>query len=118
MPSADVEIKKSGGENFMTTLKDKERQTLGLDGMATLNFLEAEMARLLSEVKDEDGLRSIRQRGQKAFESLTGKTVKVGSLELTRATLGLGLMLSITDGEFTVIDDQLKQIRAMRDGGQ
>ena len=102
----------------MITLKDIERQTLGLEGMATLNFLEAEMARLLSEVKDEDSLRSIRHRGQKAFETLSGKTVEVGSLELTRATLGLGLMLSLADGEFTVIDDQLKQIRAMKNQGQ
>ena len=101
-------------KNYINT----EIQALGLEGMATCDFLEAEMVRLLSNVNNEDDLRQIRQRGLRAFESLTGMTVEVGSLELTRATLGLGLMLSLTEEEFTVIDDQLKQIRAMKGQGQ
>ena len=102
----------------MKKLIDTEVQTLGFEGMVTYNFLEAGIIRLLSDVHNEDDLRQIRQRGLKAFEAVSGKKVEIGSLELTRATLGLGLMLSLTEEEFTVIDYQLKQIRAMKGQGQ
>ena len=97
----------------MKKLIDTEVQTLGFEGMVTYNFLEAGIIRLLSDVHSEDDLRQIRQRGLKAFETISGKKVKVGSLELTRATLGLGLMLSLVDEEFAVIDSHLKEIRAL-----
>lgn len=100
----------------MSEMSKIDQQLVDLYRRSAFDFLGDEIFRLLDGIKTLNDFYAVQRKGQEIVAKVRGQEVdgNATGLEITNATIGLGLLFSLAEEEIGIAEAYLAKIRSLK----